>query len=498
MRNIAKAFGKFYALKGVDLTVWPGEIHALMGENGAGKSTLMKILAGAYTATSGEILIDGRPHAIKGPKDALAAGITLIYQEMQLAPNLTVAENIFLGSELARGGLVQRKEMINQAQAVIDRLGAQFKASDRVMTLTIAEQQQVEIARALHRNSRVLVMDEPTAALSSRETQRLFELILRLRDEGMAIIYISHRMAEVYELSDRVSVLRDGQYVGSLTRDNLNASELVRMMVGRPLSDLFNKERDIPPGQPRLRVEDLTDGGKVKASSLVVRAGDIVGLAGLVGAGRSELAQLIFGVRRATGGVIEIDGEPVVIHSPRAAIELGIGFLTENRKEQGLFLEMAAQENITMATLERDARWGMLNRKKAQTLSDDAISLLNIRVPHAQVRAGGLSGGNQQKLLISRWVAIGPRILLLDEPTRGVDVGAKSEIYRIMTQMARQGVAILMISSELPEVVGMSDRVYVMREGSIAGELQAGDISQESIMTLATGVNDSHLKAVSP
>lgn len=498
MRNIAKAFGKFYALKGVDLTVWPGEIHALMGENGAGKSTLMKILAGAYTATSGEILIDGRPHAIKGPKDALAAGITLIYQEMQLAPNLTVAENIFLGSELARGGLVQRKEMINQAQAVIDRLGAQFKASDRVMTLTIAEQQQVEIARALHRNSRVLVMDEPTAALSSRETQRLFELILRLHDEGMAIIYISHRMAEVYELSDRVSVLRDGQYVGSLTRDKLNASELVRMMVGRPLSDLFNKERDIPPGQPRLRVEDLTDGGKVKASSLVVRAGEIVGLAGLVGAGRSELAQLIFGVRRATGGVIEIDGEPVVIHSPRAAIELGIGFLTENRKEQGLFLEMAAQENITMATLERDARWGMLNRKKAQTLSDDAISLLNIRVPHAQVRAGGLSGGNQQKLLISRWVAIGPRILLLDEPTRGVDVGAKSEIYRIMTQMARQGVAILMISSELPEVVGMSDRVYVMREGSIAGELQAGDISQESIMTLATGVNDSHLKAVSP
>ncbi|HFP9310490.1 sugar ABC transporter ATP-binding protein [Raoultella ornithinolytica] len=498
MRNIAKAFGKFYALKGVDLTVWPGEIHALMGENGAGKSTLMKILAGAYTATSGEILIDGRPHAIKGPKDALAAGITLIYQEMQLAPNLTVAENIFLGSELARGGLVQRKEMINQAQAVIDRLGAQFKASDRVMTLTIAEQQQVEIARALHRNSRVLVMDEPTAALSSRETQRLFELILRLRDEGMAIIYISHRMAEVYELSDRVSVLRDGQYVGSLTRDKLNASELVRMMVGRPLSDLFNKERDIPPGQPRLRVEDLTDGGKVKASSLVVRAGEIVGLAGLVGAGRSELAQLIFGVRRATGGVIEIDGEPVVIHSPRAAIELGIGFLTENRKEQGLFLEMAAQENIAMATLERDARWGMLNRKKAQTLSDDAISLLNIRVPHAQVRAGGLSGGNQQKLLISRWVAIGPRILLLDEPTRGVDVGAKSEIYRIMTQMARQGVAILMISSELPEVVGMSDRVYVMREGSIAGELQAGDISQESIMTLATGVNDSHLKAVSP
>ena len=496
MRNIAKAFGKFYALKGVDLTVYPGEIHALMGENGAGKSTLMKVLAGAYTATSGEILIDGKPFHIRTPKDALSAGITLIYQEMQLAPNLSVAENIFLGSELSHGGLVQRKEMLVQAQKVIDRLGAQFNASDKVMTLTIAEQQQVEIARALHRNSRILVMDEPTAALSSRETHRLFELIMRLRDEGMAIIYISHRMAEVYELSDRVSVLRDGQYVGSLTRDNLNAGELVRMMVGRPLSDLFNKERDIPLGKARLNVHHLTDGGKVQPSNLLVRSGEIVGLAGLVGAGRSELAQLIFGVRKATGGMIEVDGEPVVIHSPREAIDLGIGFLTENRKEQGLFLEMAAAENITMATLERDARWGMLNRKKAQTISDDAIKLLNIRVPHAQVRAGGLSGGNQQKLLISRWVAIGPRILLLDEPTRGVDVGAKSEIYRIMNEMARKGVAILMISSELPEIVGMSDRVYVMREGSIAGELNGKNITQENIMTLATGVNDAHSQAV--
>ncbi|AYN27958.1 sugar ABC transporter ATP-binding protein [Buttiauxella sp. 3AFRM03] len=496
MRNIAKSFGKFFALKGVDLTVFPGEIHALMGENGAGKSTLMKILAGAYTATSGEILINGEPYSIKGPKDALNAGITLIYQEMQLAPNLTVAENIFLGSELSRAGLVKRKEMLMQAQTVIDRLGAQFKASDLVSRLTIAEQQQVEIARALHRNSRILVMDEPTAALSSRETHRLFELIMRLRDEGMAIIYISHRMAEVYELSDRVSVLRDGQYVGSLTRENLNANELVRMMVGRPLSDLFNKERDIPQGNVRLNVHHLTDGAKVQPVSLQVKSGEIVGLAGLVGAGRSELAQLIFGVRKSTGGNIEIDGKPVKIHSPREAIHYGIGFLTENRKEQGLFLELAAQDNITMATLERDAHYGWLDRKKAQTISDDAISLLNIRVPHAQVRAGGLSGGNQQKLLISRWVAIGPRILILDEPTRGVDVGAKSEIYRIMSQMAKQGVAILMISSELPEIVGMSDRVYVMREGSIAGELHPAEITQENIMTLATGVEDAHKKGI--
>ncbi|QCR36945.1 sugar ABC transporter ATP-binding protein [Nissabacter sp. SGAir0207] len=492
MRHISRRFGQFYALKDVSLTVYPGEVHALMGENGAGKSTLMKILAGAYTASGGDILIDGQPHPIRGPKDALAAGITLIYQEINLAPNLTVAENIFLGSEIQRGGLVRRGLMAQEAQKVIDRLGAQFRATDLVMRLSIAEQQQVEIARALHRNSRILVMDEPTAALSSRETEHLFGLIKRLRGEGMAIIYISHRMAEIYELSDRVSVLRDGEYVGSLTRDNLNAAELVRMMVGRPLSDLFNQEgHSRQPGAVRLAVEGLTDGGKVQPCSLTVRAGEIVGLAGLVGAGRSELAGLIFGVQRARGGQIRIDGQTVTVRSPREAIAHGIGFLTENRKEQGLFLELAAQENIVMATLERDAHYGLLDRGKGRTIARDAIQALNIRVPHAQVRAGGLSGGNQQKLLVSRWVAIGPRILLLDEPTRGVDVGAKSEIYRMMNQMAQQGVAILMISSELPEVVGMSDRVYVMREGTLVGELARGQISQESIMALATGAPPS-------
>lgn len=487
MKGISRRFGNFYALKQVDLTVWPGEVHALMGENGAGKSTLMKILAGAYSASSGEILIDGQTRTIKGPKEALAAGITLIYQEINLAPNLTVAENIFLGSEIQQMGLVQRRQMAQEAQRVIDRLGAQFSATDRVSTLSIAEQQQVEIARALQRNSRILVMDEPTAALSSRETEQLFALIKRLRSEGMAIIYISHRMAEVYELSDRVSVLRDGSYVGSLTRDNLNASELVRMMVGRPLNDLFNKDRSIAFGAIRLAVNHLTDHNNVHPASLTVRAGEIVGLAGLVGAGRSELAQLIFGVHKASSGEVWIDGEKVKISSPRDAIALGIGFLTENRKEQGLFLELAAHENIVMATLERDASYGMLNRRKGQKISGEAIQALNIRVPHAQVRAGGLSGGNQQKLLISRWVSINPRILILDEPTRGVDVGARSEIYRMMNQMAQQGVAILMISSELPEVVGMSDRVYVMREGTLVGELSGDDISQENIMTLATG-----------
>ena len=487
MRNIAKRFGQFYALKDVSLTVYPGEVHSLMGENGAGKSTLMKILAGAYTATAGEIAIDGQPYTINGPKDALNAGITLIYQEINLAPNLTVAENIFLGSEIARNGIVNRQKMEEETQIVLDRLAAQFKASAKVSSLTIAEQQQVEIARALHRKSRVLVMDEPTAALSSRETDMLFALIKKLRNEGLAIIYISHRMAEIYELSDRVSVLRDGQYIGSLMRSDLSASELVRMMVGRPLNDLFNKDRTIPKGELVLECKDLTDEDKVLSGTLDVRAGEIVGLSGLVGAGRSELAQMIFGARKVASGEILLKGKPLQIRNPRDAIDCGIGFLTENRKEQGLFLEMTVHDNIVMATIERDSNFHILNETKNRTISDTAIKTLNIRVPHSQVAVGGLSGGNQQKCLISRWTAIHPKLLILDEPTRGVDVGAKSEIYRMMTDMARKGVAILMISSELPEIVGMSDRVYVMRAGSIVGELESEAITQENIMELATG-----------
>jgi ribose transport system ATP-binding protein len=494
MRNIAKRFGQFYALKDVSLTIYPGEVHSLMGENGAGKSTLMKILAGAYTSTAGEIFIDGNAYTINGPKDALNAGITLIYQEINLAPNLTVAENIFLGSEITRKGMVNRQKMEEETQIVLDRLAARFKASAKVSSLSIAEQQQVEIARALHRNSRVLVMDEPTAALSSRETDRLFDLIKQLRSEGLAIIYISHRMAEIYELSDRVSVLRDGQYIGSLMRSELSASELVRMMVGRPLNDLFNKDRTITKGAMTLECHNVCDNDKVLSGTLNVRAGEIVGLSGLVGAGRSELAQLIFGARKMASGNIKLKGQPLEITNPRDAIDCGIGFLTENRKEQGLFLEMTVHDNIVMATIERDSFHGVLNEQKNRAISNTAIKTLNIRVPHSQVAAGSLSGGNQQKLLISRWVAIHPKLLILDEPTRGVDVGAKSEIYRMMTDMARQGVAILMISSELPEIVGMSDRVYVMRAGSIVGELDGEAITQENIMELATGATQ-HISA---
>lgn len=486
MRSIAKRFGDFYALKDVDLDIYRGEIHALMGENGAGKSTLMKILAGAYIATTGNIEIEGKPYSITSPKNAIEAGITLIYQEIHLSPNLTIAENIFLGREIKTLFGLNRKQMEAESQKVLDRLGAQLSASQKVSSLTIAEQQQVEIARALHRNSRILVMDEPTAALSSRETERLFALIKKLREEGLAIIYISHRMAEIYELADRVSVLRDGKYVGSLTKENINSNTLVQMMVGRPLTDLFNKEK-VPVGDEVIRVEHLSDGQKVEDASLVVKAGEIVGLSGLVGAGRSELAHLLFGVRKQTKGKIYLNGAEISFNSPRDAIVHHIALLPENRKEEGLFLDMNVFKNITMATVERDSTLMVINQQKAQKETNQAIAGLNIRVPNANVEISGLSGGNQQKVLLSRWVAIHPKLFILDEPTRGVDVGAKSEIYKMITEMAKQGVAILMISSELPEIVGMSDRVYVMREGHIVGEIAGEQISQENIMTLACG-----------
>ncbi|MCK3655086.1 D-xylose ABC transporter ATP-binding protein [Pasteurellaceae bacterium Macca] len=486
MRGIAKRFGDFYALKDVNLDIYRGEIHALMGENGAGKSTLMKILAGAYIATSGEIEIDNKPYAISSPKDAIRAGITLIYQEIHLSPNLTVAENIFLGREIKTLFGLERKKMAEEAQQVLDRLGAQFSATQKVSSLTIAEQQQVEIARALHRNSRVLVMDEPTAALSSRETDNLFALIKKLRDEGLAIIYISHRMAEIYELADRVSVLRDGQYVGSLIKEEINSNTLVQMMVGRPLTDLFNKEK-VAIGDEVIRIENLADGNKVENASLVVRAGEIVGLSGLVGAGRSELAHLLFGVKKQTQGKIYLHGAEISFNSPRDAIVHHVALLPENRKEEGLFLDMNLYKNVSMATLERDATMMVINQRKEKAETEQAIQGLKIRVPNAKVNVSGLSGGNQQKVLLSRWMAIHPKLFILDEPTRGVDVGAKSEIYKMMIEMAKQGVAILMISSELPEIVGMSDRVYVMREGHIVGEITDENINQENIMALAVG-----------
>ena len=496
MRGISKTFPGVKALSDVRLEAWSGEVLALMGENGAGKSTLMKILSGAYHADpGGEIRIDGQPVAITDPIAAKRHGIAIIYQELSLAPNLTVAENIHLGDEIHTRGLIDRKAMADGCRPVLERLGAPFTPETLVGTLSIAEQQLVEIARALHAKSKILVLDEPTTALSSRESERLFALVRQLRAEGIALVYISHRMAEVYELSDRVAVLRDGTYVGTLSRAELTAEALVKMMVGRDLSSFYKKEHD-PHGSRGpviLEVEGLTDGGRrVHPASFQLHEGEVLGIAGLVGSGRTELARLIYGADPKAGGEVRLNGKPVSIARPKEALDLGVAYLTEDRKRLGLFLDMSCGENINVGVIDRDARgYGVLNLASAKRRAEAAFRALRVRAASPLVSVGSLSGGNQQKVLLSRWLEIGPKVLILDEPTRGVDIGAKSEIYRIIDELADKGIGVVVISSELPEVIGICDRVLVMREGRIEGEVGGPGgkaITQENIMALAAGV----------
>ena len=496
MRGISKTFPGVKALDGVSLKAWGGEVLALMGENGAGKSTLMKVLSGAYQADAGgQMLIDGQPVAIADPIAAKRHGIAIIYQELALAPNLTVAENIYLGAEPSSGGRIDRRAMREGCRPVLERLGAPFGPDTPVGGLSIAEQQLVEIARALHAKSKILVLDEPTTALSSRETDRLFALVRTLRADGIALIYISHRMAEVYELADRVTVLRDGGYVGTLTRDALSAEALVKMMVGRDLSSFYTKTHD-PHGSRGplvLEVKGMTDGGRrVRPCSFQLHAGEVLGIAGLVGSGRTELARLIYGADPRTAGTVVLDGKELRIESPGDALDAGLAYLTEDRKALGLFLDLSCAVNINMGVIGRDAgRAGVLNRAAGRRRAAQAFAALRIRAPSPEVTVGSLSGGNQQKVLLSRWLEIGPRVLILDEPTRGVDIGAKSEIYRIIDELARRNIGVVVISSELPEIIGICDRVLVMREGGIAGEVGGpggAPITQESIMGLGAGM----------
>ena len=495
MRGISKTFPGVKALDNVHLKAWGGQVLALMGENGAGKSTLMKILSGAHQADpGGTLLIDGAPVAITDPIAAKRHGIAIIYQELALAPNLTVAENIYLGAEPSRRGRINRRAMRDGCRTVLERLGAPFTADTQVGTLSIAEQQLVEIARALHAQSKILVLDEPTTALSSRETDRLFALVRQLRADGIALIYISHRMAEVYELADRVSVLRDGGYVGTLSRDELSADALVRMMVGRDLSSFYTKTHD-PHGSRGpvvLEVRGVTDGGRVRPCSFELHAGEVLGIAGLVGSGRTELARLIYGADRKTGGDVTLAGQALVARGPEDAIAAGLAYLTEDRKGLGLFLDLSCGTNINLGVIGRDARrGGILDRAAGDRRSRQAFEALRVRAASPAVTVGSLSGGNQQKVLLSRWLETGPRVLILDEPTRGVDVGAKSEIYRIIDELAQRGIGVIVISSELPEIIGVCDRVLVMREGAIAGVVGGpggGPITQESIMALGAGV----------
>lgn len=494
MRNISKTFGTIRALSNVSLTAHAGEVHALMGENGAGKSTLMKVLSGAYKADpGGEVLIDGRPVVTGDPIKAKANGIAVIYQELSLAPNLTVGQNMFLGTEPSRFGIVDRAATRKLGDPILERLGLGFDANQIVATLSLGERQMVEIARALTTNARIIVMDEPTTSLTTRETDRLFEVIDNLKRQGIAIIYISHRMEEIYQLADRVSVLRDSAYVGTLEREELSAPKLVSLMVGRDLSSFYKKEHSAPTAEQKtvLSVREVGDGRKVHACSFDAHAGEVLGIAGLVGSGRTELARLIFGADEKTTGSVWLEGRELTINGPRDAMDEGIAYLTEDRKVLGLFLDMSINENINIGVIGADARpGGILDFAKARQRADKAVAELSIRTGSIATNVGALSGGNQQKALIARLLETRPKVIILDEPTRGVDVGAKSEIYRIIDELAREGIAIVVISSDLPEIIGIADRVLVMREGKIAGEVKAAPgapIAQEAIMTLSTG-----------
>ena len=497
LHNVSKTFTGVKALQKMQLTVYGGEVHALMGENGAGKSTLMKILSGAYIADPGAtVKIDGKTVVIDGPTAAKNLGVAVIYQELCLAPNLTVAENIYMGRPLRRRGVVDRAAMVRACEGVLTRLGADYGPTTLISELSIAQRQLVEIARAVHFEARILVMDEPTTPLSSHETDRLFALIRQLRAEGLAIIYISHRMAEIDELADRVTVLRDGCYVGTITREQLSRDVLVKMMVGRDLSSFYRKEhKDGSRGPVVLSARNMADGRRVRGCSFELHAGEVLGLAGLVGAGRTELARLVFGADERQSGEILLGGRALTIKQPLDAIRSGIVYLTEDRKGQGLFLDLSVHENINVMVCPRDAmRFGVMDRKRATKRSAEAIRAMGVRTPTPHVNVGALSGGNQQKVLLARLLELSPRVLILDEPTRGVDIGAKSEIYRLIDELARSGVAVLVISSELPEVMGICDRVLVMREGRIAGEVggESGrPLTQEAIVALATGATET-------
>ena len=485
--QVTKQFPGVLALRGVDLTLYRGEVLAVIGENGAGKSTLMKILAGVQPADSGEICIDGQPVQFQSVREALAHGVALIHQELNLADNLDVSANIFLGREPLRFGLIDHDRVKRESREFLDAVGLESDPATLVKKLPVGKQQMVEIAKALSINARVLIMDEPTSSLSQRETENLFAVIKDLRARGVSIVYISHRLGEVKELADRVTVLRDGKNAGVLARAEINHDAMVRLMVGRDLSAFYqNTPRE--PGAVALQATDLRTPVHPKHTlNFEVRAGEIVGMAGLVGAGRTELLQTLFGVTPAIGGTIAIDGEPVNPKTPNEAIAAGIALAPEDRKQQGVILEMAVRENMSLPSLRRDQRHGFLNRQKEAEITAKMIDQMRIKTPDAEQEVRYLSGGNQQKVVLGKWLAMKPFVLLLDEPTRGIDVGAKQEIYGLMEQLAADGVAILFVSSEMEEVLGMSDRALVMHEGHLAGELRRDELNEEAVMQLATG-----------
>jgi ribose transport system ATP-binding protein len=485
MRHIGKSFPGVRALDDVSLTVTAGEVHALMGENGAGKSTLMKILAGAHQPDSGEILLDGTPVTINSPQQALDLGISIIYQELNLVPHLSIAGNIFLGREPRLfPGWIDQGRMHREAQALMDGLGMRLDVRSLVGPLPVAQRQMVEIAKATSRGARLIAMDEPSATLTDHELENLWQLIRRLTIQGVGIVYISHRMDEVFGIAQRVTVLRDGRSVGTGTVGELSREEILRLMVGRELDESFPKTVTAP-GRPVLEVRGLSRGGVLHDIDLTVHAGEVVALAGLVGSGRTEIARCIFGADHWSAGEMRMDGKPFHPRSPGDAIVAGIGFVTEDRKEQGVILPMAIRENVSMASLGKVSHFGFVQAAQERVEAHESVTRLRIRTPSIEQRVGNLSGGNQQKVVLAKWLQIAPKVLILDEPTRGIDVGAKREIYQIMNELTAQGVGILMISSELPEVLGMADRILVVRDGRIVGEFSRAEATSEKVGALA-------------
>jgi ribose transport system ATP-binding protein len=486
MHQIRKTFPGVVALDGVDFELRRGEVHILLGENGAGKSTLMKILSGAYQKTAGTVAFGGEEVEIRNPAHAQALGVSTIYQEFNLVPHLSIGENIFLGREPTRLGLIDRRAVNRRAAEVLGRLGLKLDPRRPVRGLRVAEQQMVEVAKALSLDARVLIMDEPTAALTEHEIKELFAAIRGLKAKGVSVVYISHRMEELFEIGDRVTVLRDGRSVGTFDVKATNKFELIRLMVNRDLTELFPKER-AGRGEEVLKVESLTTRGGLKDVSFSLHRGEVLGIAGLLGAGRTELARAIFGLDKVEAGAVHIKGEARRINSPRAAINAGLGFLTEDRKAQGLVLPLSVKENVCLPSVERFASWGWMDSKRERRAAERYVEELRIRTPGLGQRVVYLSGGNQQKVVLSKWLCSEAEVFIFDEPTRGVDVGAKAEIYQLMNRLTARGVAIIMISSELPEILGMSDRVLVMRGGRVACEFGAEEATQEKILECALG-----------
>lgn len=487
MEGIKKSFGGVKALSGISLAVRPGEIHALVGENGAGKSTLMKILSGAYQKDEGTIEIDGVPVEIGSPRRGKELGVGIIYQEFELAGDLTVAENIFL-DRLSSGKLIDWKRLYEKAEAVLHSLNFDINVKSRVQDLSVAYQQVVEIAKVLSQNAKILILDEPTAVLSPKETAALFETLNKLRSEGVSIIYISHRMEEIFQIADSITIMRDGEVTGTGRRDQMEMNQVIELMIGRKLSTMF-PPRAVEMGEEILRVEEL-EGEAFRRISFSVRRGEVLGISGLVGSGRSEIVRAIFGADRKKSGKVYLNGQEVTIHSPKDAVRLGIGLIPENRKEQGLVLDFAIKHNITMPNI-RSVRGflGVIRQGQENRLAQSLVEKLTVKTDSIDAAVHQLSGGNQQKVVLAKWFNTDSQVIIFDEPTRGVDVGAKIEIYNLINEFAKRNLGVIIISSELNEIIGMCDRTIVIDNGEKKGELKKEELSELNIMKLAVGGN---------